>query len=407
METVTLSLTHMAHGGSAIARKKPYSTIFVPLGIPGERVRAQIVSKKNKHAQAEIVELLDASPERVQPRCAHFGICGGCHFQHIDYHAQLRIKRNVVVDQLARIGKIKNAPVAEMLPNPQPYAWQVEMVLSPVGNGRLGYWSPFLREIIPISECPISHPELVTLLEDIDLDLPGLRKLALRIGDDEALLAAVEVDNVEAPELAADFPVSAAIVLPNRTAANLVGDNYTVQQVLGRDFRVSPGCYLAPSPAAMGQIVETVLGYAALTGEEQVLELYSGVGAITAFLAHRAAQVTAVEQNPDAVEDMAFNLDEFDNVAVYADSVEAALPQLETAVDLLVAHPPAQGFSRKALQQITEKRPSRIITVSGDVATLARDGRQLARAGYQLAAVQPIDMQPQTFHIETVSLWKK
>lgn len=407
MEKITLDITEMAHGGSAIGRASRGRTIFVPLTIPGEKVRAQIVSEKNKYAQAELVQVLQASPERVTPQCQHFTVCGGCHFQHMSYLAQLDAKENVVRDQLARLGGFKQANVQPTLPNPEPWAYQVEMVLSPVGNGRLGYWSPVKREVIPIEECPISRPELVALLHDVELDLPGLRKLSLRMGDDEALLAAIEVDGVEPPELEADFPISVAIVLPDKTAASLVGDFYSVQRVNGRDFRISPGVEMTISPAGAALMVKTMLRYAALTGEENVVELYSGAGTLTAFLAEQAGEIVAVERNPDAVADLAVNLDDLDNVNVFEGEAEDVLPLMPESVDLMVAHPWANGLSRKAVMAIIAAKPERFIYVSSDVATLARDGRSMAKAGYQLVEVQPIDMQPQTFHIETVSLWER
>lgn len=405
METITLDVTEMAHGGSAIGRANRGRTVFVPLTIPGEKVRAQIVSEKNKYAQAQLVQVLQPSPERVEPRCQHFGVCGGCHFQHMAYGAQLVAKERVVRDQLARLGGFKSANVLPVVPNPEPYGYRVEMVLSPAGNGRLGYWSPVQREVIAIEECPIARPELVALLHDVELDLPGLRKLSLRIGDDEALLAAIEVDDVEPPELEADFPISVAIVLPDKTAASLVGDFYSVQQVNGRDFRVSPGVEMAASPAAMQRVVETVLRQAALTGQETVVELFSGAGTLTAFLAAQAQAVSAVERNPDAVADLAANLDDFDNVAVYEGDVEAVLPALPSGAAVMVVHPPGSGLSRQAVNAVGRAAPHRLVYVSSDVATLARDGRSLHQSGYQLVEIQPIDMQPQTFHIETVSLW--
>ncbi|WP_420641751.1 class I SAM-dependent RNA methyltransferase [Candidatus Leptofilum sp.] len=406
MEKVTLDISDIAHGGSGIGRASRGRTIFVPLTIPGEKVRAQIVSQKNKYAQAALVQVLKASPERTEPHCQHFGACGGCHFQHMSYEAQLVSKEGVVRDQLARLGGFKQANVQPVLPNPERWGYQVEMVLSPVGNGRVGYWSPVQREVIPVEECPIARPELMALLQDVELDLPGLRKLSLRVGDDEALLAAIEVDGVEPPQLEADFPVSVAIVLPDKTAASLVGDLYSVQQINGRDFRVSPGVALTPSPAGMALVLQTVLRYAALTGEENVIELYSGAGTLTAFLAEQAAEIVAIERNPDAVADLTVNLDDLDNVNVFEGAVEAVLPLMPEGVELMVVHPDASGLSRKAVTAVTRAKPLKFIYVSSDVATLARDGRSLAKAGYKLVEVQPIDMQPQTFHIETVSLWE-
>jgi 23S rRNA (uracil1939-C5)-methyltransferase len=406
MTELTLTLTIMAHGGAAMGRDDNGRPIFVPYTIPGETVRARLTNEKRHYARAELLEIIEPSPDRIEPRCPHFGVCGGCHFQHMIYEAQLQVKRTVVIDQLQRIGGFDEVNVHSVQPNPFPWGYRMDTSLSPVPGGGLGYWSPQKREVIAIETCPIIHPRLQELWQDVDLDLPGLRKLTLRMGDDEALLAALEVNDIEPPELEADFPVSVAIVLPDQTAASLVGDNYIVQQVKGRDFRVSPGCFFQPSPAAAALLVEAVLAFANLSGVEAVVELYSGVGMLTAFLAETGAAVTAVELNPDAVADTAVNLNDFDNVTLYEGLVEEIVPLLAAQPALLVIDPPDGGLPPAVTESIIQLAPARLIYVSADLPALARDGKKLAQAGYQLVEVQPIDMTPQSFQIDTVSLWR-
>jgi 23S rRNA (uracil1939-C5)-methyltransferase len=229
--------------------------------------------------------------------------------------------------------------------------------------------------------------------------------MTLRRGSNDALLAALEVDDVEAPELETDFPVSVAIVLPDNTAASLVGDIYLLKSVKGREFRVSPGCFFQPSAA--DALVDTLVDYAQLSGKETVIDAYSGVGMLTAFLAEGAAEVVGIEVNGDAVADTAVNLHHTDNVSLYEGWVEDILPALDMQPDLIVLNPPSQGLSRDASRAVLAKTADRLIYVSSDIATLARDGKQFAKAGYKLAAIQPIDLHPQTFHIDTVSLWKR
>lgn len=406
MELITLDLTEFANGGYAIGQASQRRTVFVPFAIPGEKVRATIHTQKDKYAYAQLQQLLKPSPDRVDPACSHFTVCGGCHLQHMAYPAQLKAKQHVIIDQMARIGNVKNAPVTAVLPNPSPWHYRADMSLSPIPDGGLGFWSPSQKQIIPIQECPISQPALINLLADIDLALPGLRKLSLRVGDDEALLAAVEVDGVEPPELEADFPLSIAIILPDDTAVNLVGDNFTIQTIKERDFRISAGCYVAPSSAGMELMVETVLRFAQLNGREHLFDLYSGSGIFTAFLAPHAGQITAVEQNPDAVADTAVNVDA-DNVSLYEGSVEEILPQLTAQPDVLLLNPPKEGISRQTAKLLSQRRPSRIIYVSSDIATFARDSRQFTHKGYRLVEIQPIDMRPQTFHIDLVAYWER
>ncbi len=411
-DIITLTLTSMAHGGTALGRETGGSArgsrvIFVPYALPDEEVEVEIVAAKERYAQARLQRVLRPSPDRVTPPCPHFGVCSGCHFQHIEYGRQLALKEQIVHDQLARIGGLVSPPVQPVMPNPEPYGYRIDLTLSPTPDGGVGLWSASQRQVIPIETCLIARPELRQLLQDVDIALPNLRKVTLRVGDDLSLLAALEIEEAEPPEIDVDFPVSVALVLPDGTAANLIGDNYLVQAVRGRDFRVSAGVFFYPSPPATEKLVETVLSLAGLSGQETVLELYSGVGTLTAFLAAAAAEVIAVEANEDAVADMAVNLEDVDNVTVYEGVVEEILPLLAAQPDVVVVDPPEGGMPASVLQPLIQLAPTRLIYVSGDVATLARDARYLIRAGYRLVQVQPIDMEPQTYRILTVSLWQR
>lgn len=405
MEKLILQLTTMANGGMALGRDGQKRPIFVPYAIPGEKVQVQLTEEKQHYARAELLHVLTPSPDRVEARCQHFGTCGGCHLQHMSYEAQLRAKQTIVHDQLQRIGGLGDIKVHPTLPNPTPWAYRHDVSFSPVPGGGLGFWSPKLGQVMPIEVCHIIHPRLLELQKDTDLDLPGLRKLTLRKGDDDDLLAALEIDDVEEPELEADFPLSVAMVLPDETAVILVGDSYIVKTVKGRDFRVSAGCFFQPSLEAAALLVDSVLAYANLSGKEIVLEGYSGVGMLTAFLAQQAAEVVAVEVNPDAVADTAVNLDDLDNITLYEGTVEDTVPTLKTKPTVAVVNPPAAGLTAEALKAVTAQTPKRLVYVSSDVATLARDGKHLTKAGYKLAEIQPIDMTPQAFQIDTVSLW--
>ncbi len=407
MQTLTLHLTDMANGGDALGRDENGRVIFVPFTIPGERVRVEIAEDKERFAHARLVEVLEASEERVEPRCPHFGACGICHWEHIDYEAQLKYKRAIVVDQLARIGHLENVEVRPTVANREPYQYRTDVSFSPTPDDALGFWSPYRGEVIPIEACYLIREPLLELFQDVDLALPGLRRLTLRLGDDGALLVALETEGVEAPMLATDFPVSVAMVLPDGSAANLVGDNYVVKAVKGRDFRVSAGSFFYPSPPATEALIDTVMALADLRSSQTVLEAYSGVGTLTAFLAEQAVEMIVIEAAPDAVADAVVNLQDTENVAMYEGSVEDVLGQLKVYVDLMVVDPPPEGLSRRAVTLIKTVAPSRLIYISSDVATMARDGRQLQRAGYEAVVVQPIDMQPQTSHVLTVSLWAR
>jgi 23S rRNA (uracil1939-C5)-methyltransferase len=281
------------------------------------------------------------------------------------------------------------------------------MSFSPTGDGRLGFWSAKQQQVIPIDTCAILHPRLLELFQDIDMQLDGLRKLTLRIDSSENMSAALEVDNVEPPQLEVDFPVSVAIVLPDRTAASLIGDPYLIQEVKGQRFRVSPGCFFQSNLSGAELLADVVLAYANLKGNELVVEAYSGVGMLTAFLATKARELVAIEQNDDAAADLVANLDHLDNVKLYHGLVEETLPALDNRPDLLVVNPGTGGLTAPVVGRIKTLGPSRLIYVSSELASLARDAKSLSRAGYRLIEVQPIDVHPQTYLIDTVSMWKK
>ncbi|MCO5182816.1 MAG: TRAM domain-containing protein [Anaerolineae bacterium] len=403
MQTETIKLQSMAHGGLALGRDSKGQIVFVPGGIPGERVRVAI-TQQGKRREGQILTIEQVARERVPSRCAHFGVCGGCQLQHIEYGAQLRFKMQMVADQLERVGKLKKVSIRPIIPHPQPYHYRADLTFSPTNDGRLGLWSPGERRVIPIDDCHIILPQLRELFHDIDLDLSDMRKLTLRIDDDDAVLIALEINNVEPPELAADIPVSVTILFPDKTAATLIGEPFLYYGVKGREFRVSSGCEFVPSPALAGAWVDAVLRAARLSESDLVVDAYSGVGVLTAFLADSADAVVGIDINEDAINDAAVNLENTDNVSLILDSVEKTLPQLPEA-DVLVIDAPSEGISAEALRAIIDYGPARIIYSSANLGAFARDARLLHKAGYRLKDVQPIDMQPQTYHIHTIAAW--
>ncbi len=407
MKTIKLKIESMANGGAGMGvdgNKRPF---FIPDTIPGETVSAIVTMEKKGFSRAYVDEILVISPDRVEPRCEHFGVCGGCHFQHIRYEAQLNYKRDVVREQLERIGRIETT-IRATIPHPSPWEYRIDVELSPCSDEEgLGFWAPSARRVMAIERCPLIDPRLQQLWDDVDLSLPDLRKLTLRVGGDGDLLVAFEVDDVEPPDLQVDFPLSAAIVMPDRTAASLIGDHYLLQTVGGRNFRVSAGCFFHPSPIMAGKLVEAVMAYADLSGGEKVLELYGGVGMLTAFLAEKASAIATVESNPDAADDMAANLAEFDNITLYNGVVTEVLDmlELESPPDVIVVNPPSGGMGKTAVKATAATHPQRIIYVSSDIATLARDAKVFDRFGFRMEEIRPFDMTPHHYQVDTVALF--
>ncbi len=406
METLTYVIDRMAHGGQTLGRDRQGRVIFTSFAIPGERVRVAVPDSARRHAHATLLEVLTPSPERRTPRCPHFGVCGGCHFQHIDYPAQLRYKQQVVQDQLQRLAGLKKIPLRPIQANPRPWEYHHSLTLSPASSGSgLGMWSPGQQAVIPLQTCYLVPPDVRALLGELDLELADLRRLTVRQGDDGALLLAFETQEADAPEVETDAPLSIALVMPDGVAATLIGEPETWHTAAERSFRVPAGCFFYPNPGA-GLLAQIVQRYAARRPAPRIIEGYSGVGLLTAQLASQAADVVAIEVNEDAVAAAAANLDDCDNLAIYNDWLEDALPALPPAADLMLLDPPAEGLSPDALAAVLAARPARLIYSGSDLATTAHAARALAAGGYSLAEMQPLDMLPQTYHVHTVGLWQ-
>jgi len=214
-----------------------------------------------------------------------------------------------------------------------------------------------------------------------------------------------ETHDDEPPALESDLPVSCVLLLSDGTPVNLIGDNYITEVIAGRKFRISATSFFQVNTAAAQELIRVVGEYLAPAGDEVLLDAYCGVGTFALSLADKVGQVIGVEEATGAVEDARLNAAELANVEFVEGSVEAFLPRLGRPIDLAVLDPPRQGCQPEALAALIELAPRRLVYVSCDPATLARDARKLAAGGYQLVEVQPVDMFPQTYHIESAALF--
>ncbi len=405
-DVLEVELTGIAHGGSAFGRCEG-RIVFVPYTIPGERVRVRIMDEKPRYAHGEAVEILKASPARLEAPCPHFGpgLCGGCQFQHVAYQHQLELKRQVVLDQLRRIGRLEAPDVLPTIPSPVQWHYRSHSTFTMSPEGRLGFYSDDGRSILPVEVCHILHPALLELFQQLDLDAEGIERVKFQVGSDPAdrMLVIQTTDDLP-PEIEVDVPVSVNLLLSDNEPVNLVGSPQVVYQVLGRDFRVTAGGFFQVNLPVAAILVEQVLHHLAPGAGETVLDLYSGVGLFTAFIAERAGLVVSVESYPPAASDAEVNLADLENVEIIEGPVEAVLEDLEGPIDAIVLDPPRTGVSEVVVKQLGRLAARRIVYVSCDPATLARDVHQLAGHGYRLRVVQPVDMFPQTYHIETVAV---
>ncbi len=415
--TFDIDLITMVYGGDAMGRLPDGRAVFVPYGLPGERVRVRLTEQKKSFARAKLLEVLQPSPERITPACASYAACGGCHYMHMAYETQLRYKTAILTDQLTRIAGIQNPPVAPIRPSPQEWHYRntVQFHLTP--SGKLGFQEPGSHSVVPIEECPLCVPaidEVWPLLDFADENgqaVPGLERIQLRAGAEDDMLLVMESNDPVPPEFTIDLPINAVFVGPGGFEENaplvLSGDQYIVMEALGRSFRVSAGSFFQVNIGQAENMVRYLLGQLPADNNPFLLEVYAGVGLFSAFLAPKTDRVIAIESAPSAVEDFAVNLDEFDHVELYDAPAEAVLPGLDTRPDIVLVDPPRAGLALEALDALVRIDAPTLAYVSCDPATLARDVKRLLTAGYSLQSVQPFDMFPQTYHIESISILVK
>jgi 23S rRNA (uracil1939-C5)-methyltransferase len=407
---ITLKLTRMAHGGPAMGSYQG-KVFFVPYALPGETVAVEVETSKKGWAKARLMEVIEAAPERVTPACPHFGpdACGGCQWQHVDYPAQLAYKTEVVQDQLARLGGLTQVTIHPTRAVGEAWSYRNHVELHTSADG-LGYVSADDRRVEPITTCPIMHPLVAELFEELDLEIETLERLSLRTGVSTGQqLVIFETSDDEPFELSVDRPVSCVLMLSDGRPLTLVGNHHITERVAGHAYRVSAGSFFPVNTAGVQALVDTVAAYLSPRPHETLLDLYCGVGLFSVALAVQVAQMIGVESHPAAAADAHFNVEAagLDNVRIIHDDVARFLTALDEAVHAVIVDPPRSGCGREVVQHIAALRPGRLVYVACDPATLARDAKLITEAGYHLLEVQPLDLFPQTYQVECVALFKR
>ena len=412
-----LILEKLTYGGDAMGRLDDPLTgtggraVFVPFGLPGEHVRVRLTSEKKNFARGKIVEILEASKDRIQPRCKHFGECGGCHYQNLPYEKQLAAKTEILIDQLKRIGKIEKPPVQPMVACPNPWNYRNHIQFHLTKDGNIGYiGASFRPAIIAISECHLPEPSLNSLWPQLKFDSgTEIERVSLRAGNEDDLMLILESVSPRPPELEIEAGISVTHLYEENTVV-IAGNDHIVMRVLERDFKISAASFFQVNTVMAGKMVNYLLTCLPVSLSTTLLDVYCGVGLFSAFFAPKCGRVIGIESSESACEDFVLNLDEFDNVELYEGLAEEVLPGLVGEIGNLsytIVDPPRAGLDKQVIDGILKLDPQMIAYVSCDPSTLARDAARLINGGYKLREVTPFDLFPQTYHIESISLFEK
>ena len=442
-DTIVVTIKRLGINGEGIGYFKR-KAVFVNGALPGEVVRVRVKANEGNRLVAETVRTEKRSERRVSPPCPLYGPCGGCQLQHAEYAAQLLWKEELIREAFARYAGVDDLPLRPMIGMDHPWAYRNKaqlMVGGTPGRVTLGLYRSGTRRLVDLASCPVQHPALNEAAERIRtvvnrLRIPPydpvrrtgvLRAVVLRVAFATGRLQVTYVTTQE------HFPARERLVretrqaLPNvagiaqsvhdgrshevfgETVRTLWGDPFLEEKLGEVPYELSPRAFFQLNPAQAIRLYDTVKEAAALTGKETVLDLYCGAGTISLWLAPYAREVIGVESVPEAVEDARRNaaLAGRSNVRFECARAEEALPRWARQgmrPDVIVADPPRTGLGKPLIDAIAKVRPARFVYVSCNPATLAKDTRLLLEAGYRLEWAQPVDMFPQTSHVESVIL---
>ena len=391
-DRIELALESWGRLGEAMARLDD-EPIFVLGGIPGERVEAEVIRVHRKFVSAKVLTVLSSSPDRVEPPCRYFGECTGCQWQHLEYGAQLSAKREKVVDALVRVGGLfadgADAPVSETIPSADRYGYRNHARFTVRKDGSLGFVNRETRRFVRIDHCMIMRPTVNTALEELQDHCRETTQLSIRAGSGDDLSKG---DYLVQPRL---FDPEVRIETGQKHYRETIGTN---------QFAVSSPSFFQVNVDQAAQAAEVVREGLALGQDDILLDAYTGVGAFAVLLAPHAGRVIAIEESAAAVADARENAANAPNVEFILGRTEAVLGELGLRPDAVVLDPPRSGCQPAALSGLIYLAPQRVAYVSCDPETLARDLKVLCNGGYVLDRVVPIDMFPQTHHVECVAL---
>ncbi len=450
-QIIECDVIDVAFGGKGLAKIDGFA-VFIDQTVTGDRVVARIIRKKRNYAEAVMQELLVPSPMRVDPPCPYSGFCGGCKWQFIDYQHQIALKRRHVSESIEHIALIGGTAVPPVLPSDEIFGYRNKMEFScsdrrwlmPQEMGRdadvsfaLGLHVPgTFHKVLDTRACLLQPQTGNHILDAVrgylrasDRPVYGLRThqgfwrfLMLRHSvardrwmvnivtaseDRQAVMPLAEMLRFKFPEVVSvvnNITARRSGVAIGEREIHLAGDPVLTDRIGGFEFEISANSFFQTNTRGAQQLYETVGRYAALKGHETVLDLYCGTGTIAIWLAQQAGRVIGLELVESAVDDAQKNCrrNGIDNCRFILGDIKDTLATIDTAPDLLVIDPPRTGMHKDVVKQVLKLAPEKIVYVSCNPATMARDILEL-KAVFAVEEVQPVDMFPHTFHVESVA----
>lgn len=434
-DTYSVTIEKLVSGGDGLAHLPDGRVVFVPLSIAGERCTIQLDRQKKDYAVGRIVDMIEPSPARIQARCPHYGLCGGCQLQHVTYEEEIRVKGQFLADTLSRQAKLDLEP-EEFYPSSQEWGYRTKSE-HPVSTHRsyplVGYYQRHSHKVVNVDSCAVLHPQCVDDLCRIRKilgeseesiyhearDRGNLRHVVLRRATDGSRLAGLVIRQSELnPQTIRGLlenlsGLSGIVVNYNPNTGNRImgektevisGQGHLVEEIGGLRFRVSFTSFFQANHEQAQRLVDLLIDFLVPQQTDTVCDTYSGVGMMGLSLAKSVKKVIAIESNSSSYKDGEHNseINELFNVTWIKSETGKSLPGIE--YDKLILDPPRKGLDDRTISAVLSSKPRVIAYVSCNPSTWARDVRHLIEAGYELTRLAWLDMFPKTAHLELISL---
>jgi len=404
----------ISHSGEGVARIDGKAT-FVPFTIPGETVEVKIIEEKKSFQRARLEKVIEASPDRNDPACRYYYDCGGCSYQHMQYSRQLELKRQVVKESLKRIGGIdfEVKPVLGM-EEPWHYRNKVEWHTGSKTDQRtMGYYINYSRVLMGIDNCLLISQKMQKYSNYIqdhldELNIPEGCEVILRqsSANQELMLIFVGTGSreIDFAKMLNYKEVASIYSVENGVAQLHYGDKDLPEKIFNLKYQVSPLAFFQVNHQQTEKMMDIIKEYAQIGTGDTILDAYCGTGSIALNLARSARIVVGVESFKSAIRDAKRNAfkNNITNCKFIKGACEQIVPDLEEKFDVVILDPPRTGCKPEVIEAVISKNPKRVIYVSCNPATLARDLKLFVKSGFKIAEVQPVDMFPQTSHVETI-----
>lgn len=442
-EVYIIDIDSIGSSGEGIGKVNGF-TIFVEDAVVGDKLEIKILKLKNSYGYGKLLQIKEPSPHRIEAKCKNTNKCGGCQLQNYTYSTQLELKQKKVRDNLERIGNFKNINISPIIGMDNPWNYRNKAQF-PVGikdgKVKIGFYSPRTHNIVDLDTCHIQHSINDKILEILkgfieqysiapyneETHKGLIRHIFTRVGfNTKEIMVCLVINGKKLPfsneliEKLKTIDGMTSIVLNYNTNKNniILGDkteiiwgNLFITDYIGNiKFEISPTSFFQVNPVQTKILYEKALEFAELTGQEIVWDAYCGIGTISLFLASKAKKVYGVEISKAAIEDAKKNaeINNIHNVEFYVGKAEEVIPNMYTQhnikADVIIVDPPRKGCGEELLKSILEMKPNKIIYISCDSATLARDLKILCNDEYKISKIQPVDMFPSTIHVETICI---